>query len=239
MSVIARVAVVPHPPLLVPELVSGAAAETESLRAACLAVAAELAGSASNWVAVATDPTGPTAHGPESGGTFRGFGVDVRVSLSDTSTSVDPALPLPVLVAGWLRERAGADSVRAHVVPPALPVTDCAALGARLARELDGPDPVGLLVLGDGSRRHGEHSVGRPDERSGPFDESVRKALATADPDALLALDPGLAAELGADGRAAWQVLGGVGGRWRCSRSEFVAPYGVGYHLALWDADPS
>ncbi|WP_447006416.1 class III extradiol dioxygenase subunit B-like domain-containing protein [Saccharothrix isguenensis] len=231
---IPRLAVLPHPPLLVPELVSGAASDTEPVRSACLAVAGELAAHSPEWVAVAVDPSGPRVV-EEVAGTFRGFGVDVRVSLSAAISSADASaveddLPLPVLVAAWLREQVGARRVRVHLVPPDLPVAECVALGERLGGER------AVLVLGDGSHRHGELAVGRPDERAGPFDEDVRKALATADTRALRALDPALAAELGACGRAAWQVASGVPGAWRCTRSSFLAPFGVGYHFAVWEA---
>ncbi len=230
-TMISRVAVVPHPPLLVPELVGGAVAETEPVRAACLAGARELASRSAEWVAVGVAP-GPVRELSGAGGTFGGFGVDVRIALSDDATGeVDPDLPLPALVAGWLRERVGARSVRVVLVPPDLPADECAALGAGLASAPEGA----LLVLGDGSHRHGERAVGRPDERAAGFDGSVRAALAGADPAALAALDPELARELGAQGRAAWQVLAGVPGPWRCARSWFDAPFGVGYHLAVWE----
>ncbi|MFI9006266.1 hypothetical protein ACIGNX_03400 [Actinosynnema sp. NPDC053489] len=227
---ISRLVVVPHPPLLVPELVSGAAAETEPVRSACLAAARDLAAHAPDWVAVGVDPSGPSVL-DHATGTFRGFGADVRVSLSvDADPTPDPDLPLPALVAAWLRDRSGARSVRVHLVPPDFSAADCAALGARLAGS------PALLVLGDGSHRRGEHAVGRPDDRAEPFDEDIHKALATADTAALRALDPALAAELGALGRAAWQVAAGVPGAWRCTRSAFLAPFGVGYHVAVWEA---
>ncbi|MGW4116484.1 hypothetical protein ACWEFJ_36890 [Actinosynnema sp. NPDC004786] len=241
---ISRLVVVPHPPLLVPELVGGAVPDTEPVRSATLAAARELAAHAPDWVAVGVDPSGPRVL-EDVTGTFRGFGVDVRVSLSpadpdphrtpDPDPTPDhrtpnPDLPLPALIAGWLRERTGARSVRVHLVPPDLPTADCVALGERLAGER------ALLVLGDGSHRHGESAVGRPDDRAEPFDDHVRDALAAADTAALRALDPALAAELGAQGRAAWQVAAGVPGAWRCTRSAFLAPFGVGYHVAVWEA---
>ncbi|GAB2969920.1 class III extradiol dioxygenase subunit B-like domain-containing protein [Saccharothrix stipae] len=240
---ISRLAVVPHPPLLVPELVSGAVSDTEQVRSACLAVARELAAHAPDWVAVGVDPSGPRVI-EHATGTFRGFGADVRASLSSLtppspsphpppttpSADVDDDLPLPALIAAWLREQVGARSVRVHLVPPDLPTADCLTLGARLAGS------PALLVLGDGSHRRGELAVGRPDERAEPFDEDVRKALATADTAALRSIDPVLAADLGANGRAAWQVAAGIPGAWRCTRSTFLAPFGVGYHLAVWEA---
>ncbi|WP_367130854.1 hypothetical protein [Saccharothrix sp. HUAS TT1] len=226
---ISRLVVVPNPPLLVPELVGGAVRDTEPVRSACLAAARELAAHAPEWVAVGVDPSGPRVVEGVAG-TFRGFGVDVPVSLSQDASGVEPDLPLPVLVAAWLREQVGARSVRVHLVPPDLPTAECVALGARLAGSR------ALLVLGDGSHRHGELAVGRPDERAGPFDEGVRQALATADTAALRAVDPALASSLGAAGRAAWQVAAGVPGGWRCTRSAFQAPFGVGYHFAVWEA---
>lgn len=224
-----RLAVVPHPPLLVPELVSGAAPDTEPVRAESLAVARELAAHAADWVAVGVDPSGPRTV-EDTAGSFAGFGVDVPVALAEGATAVDDDLPLPALVAAWLRQRAGARRVRVHLVPPDLPPAECFALGERLS------GGSALLVLGDGSHRHGEHAVGRPDERAGAFDGAVHEALAAADRAALRALDPALAAELGAAGRAAWQVAAGVPGAWRCTRARFLAPFGVGYHWAVWEA---
>ncbi|HEY3751298.1 MAG TPA: hypothetical protein VGL80_19075, partial [Pseudonocardiaceae bacterium] len=92
-----------------------------------------------------------------------------------------------------------------------------------------------------GSNRHTERAPARPDERAGAFDAGVRAALAAADPKALLALDPDLAAELGAVGRAAWQVLAGavlaVGGAWTGDVLYSDQPFGVAYHVAVWDPE--
>ncbi|MFL6143316.1 MAG: hypothetical protein ACJ72N_15810 [Labedaea sp.] len=249
---IARVAVLPQPPLLVPELVGGPDPDAAAVREECLAIAADLAGAARQWVAVAADPAGthpPEPVGPLAAGTFRGYGVDLPVRLCapagvdsgpDGGATVrpDPAMPLPALIAGWLRGAVGADTVRVLLVPPDLPTPDCRSFGEHLVAELDRHEPVGLLVLGDGSHRHGERAPGRPDERAAGFDEDVRRALAAADPAALLAVDPGTAGALGAVGRAPWQILAGVVGKdgraWECVRSRLLIPFGVAYHLALW-----
>ncbi len=235
---IERVAVVPHPPLLVPELVVADDPDVRLVRDACLAVAAELAAASPRWVGVGADPAGPRDLGADAAGTFRGFGVDVVARLSGNDTEPDPALPLPALVAGWLRERAGATEVPVHLVAADLPPADCAAFGARLAAE-HADEPVGLLILGDGSHRHGERAVGRPDPRAAAFDDAVHAALAAADPAALRDLDPGLAAELGAAGRAPWQVLAGAvaadGRRWKSTDARQLVPFGVAYHLAVWE----
>jgi hypothetical protein len=230
--VIVRAVVVPHPPLLVPELVAGVDGDVTTVREACLAVAARLTSVATRWVAVGAGPAGVL--GPDAAGTFAGYGVDVAVRMSAAATAPpDPAMPLPALVTAWLRERVGAEAVTMHLVPPDLPPDDCYALGERLA---DDPEPVGLLIAGDGSHRHGDRAPGRPDDRAGPFDNAVHEGLAAADAKTLQALDPKLADELGAEGRAPWQVLAGAlgQGHWTAD-AQLLVPFGVAYHLAVLD----
>jgi aromatic ring-opening dioxygenase LigB subunit len=239
--VIVRVAVAPHPPLLVPELVSGDDPDARRVRNASLAVAAELAAAASRWIAIGSDPSGPREFGGDQAGTFLGYGVDVVVRFRATTHDIaaDPATPLPALVAAWLRERAGAAEVTVRLVPADLPTAECRALGERLTAEFAGPDPTGLLVLGDGSHRHGERAVGRPDPRAPAFDDAVHSALASADPAGLLAIDQELAGELGAVGRAPWQVLAGLveadSRDWKSTDSHLLVPFGVAYHFAVWN----
>ncbi|WP_025359901.1 hypothetical protein [Kutzneria albida] len=229
---IVSVAAVPHPPLLLPELVTGAVTDTGALRAACVRAAKQLAQAAPTWIAVSS---GSLTCG-NTLGTFRGYGVDVIVSLTadPAGTTPDPAMPLPLLVAAWLRGEAAADHVRPELVDPAAPVAERLALGERLAAS---EGEVGLLVLGDGSNRH-PGPAGHADERAPGYDALVSRALAEADPEALLDLDPELAAELNVTGLPAWQVLAGVarhgGRRWRAELLYSQAPYGVGYHVAVW-----
>jgi aromatic ring-opening dioxygenase LigB subunit len=233
--VIVGVAVVPHPPLLVPELVAGAVAETEAVRRACVAAGKRLAALSREWLAVAADPGFQGLTSADAIGSFRGYGVDKIVSLVEDGAAgeADPALPLPALVAGWLREEAGAAQVVVQTIDPHGSVNDSKRVGERLARQ---GRPVGLLVLGDGSSRHPGPS-GHPDERSVDYDNGVRDALATADVDALLGLDVELARELDVSGRAAWQALAGAaaGRQWRAELLYSDAPFGVGYHVVCWE----
>ena len=243
VPVIVRVAVVPQPPLLVPELVAGQDPDAQRVREECLTVVQKLVTAAPRWVAIGADARDrPTLIDPPATGTFRGYGVDVAVQLSTDGvrpSDPDPGLPLPALIAGWLRAQAGAAEVQVWLVAPGTPAADCQALGERLGGELTADEPIGLLVIGDGSHRHGERAVGRPDGRAAGFDEDVRRALAAADAGALRELDAGLAESLGAVGRAPWQILSGVVGKdgraWRCARSRLLIPFGVAYHLAVWD----
>jgi hypothetical protein len=233
MSVISRVAVLPTPPLLVPELAAGAAAQTASVREACLAAAGVVASDYAHWLAVGAGPV-PAEIGAGARGSFRGYGVDVPVSLSGDAREAPVALPLPALVAGWLRARAGAATVRLSVLDHTSSAEDCVGFGKRLDQE---EDDVGLLILGDGSNCHGPRAPGGEDERATAFDAAVARALGSADVDALLSLDVTLAGELGAAGRVPWQVLAGLAGStgWNAELLYSDAPFGVGYHVAVWE----
>ncbi len=234
---ISRAVVVPHPPLLVPELVTGAAVETEPLRTACVTAAQELTKVSADWLAIAVDANGPRLVPPIARGTFLGYGIDVPIGLATGADArIDPDLPLPALIAGWLRERAGARTVRVQLLPPELSVADCIDLGADLAAD---PLPMALLVLADGPNRIGEAAPARPDDRAEPFDNDLRAALGKPDPAAIAAIDPTLATELGVIARPALQVLAGAalaaGRGWQARELYSAAPYGVGYHVAVWD----
>jgi hypothetical protein len=229
--VLSTVAVVPEPPLLVPELATGATAETAALRAACREAARRLAAASGSWIAVGADAGGRRTVGPGARGSFVGFGADVVVGLApDAADVVDAALPLPLLVAGWLREGLSV-TVRGELVALDADPDACLALGAELAREA-----TALLVVGDGAATHTEKAPGFLDDRAGPFDDAVAAALAAADPVALAALDPALAAELWAVGRAPWQVLAGAtrASTWTGELLHSSRPFGVGYHVAVW-----
>ncbi|MCI2421867.1 hypothetical protein MOQ72_30970 [Saccharopolyspora sp. K220] len=231
---ITRVAVVPYPPLLVPALTVRADAETERLRGACLRAVSSLTDSAAEWVGVGVDQSGPAMLGPNTAGTFDGFGVDVRVTLGGTVASrPDPLLPLPALITGWLREQAGARVATVHLLAPDTPTDECQRLGATLAAK-----DVGLLVLADGTNRSDARSPFPPDARARTLDERIRTALADAGLAGLRALEPELSAELGVAGRAALQVLPGVvaasGGTWRGELLYSATPFGVTYHVAIW-----
>ena len=110
---------------------------------------------------------------------------------------------------------------------------ESAGLGVELAAAAD---RVALLAMGDGSARHTEKAPGYLDERAAPYDDAVAAAFAGVDTAALMALDPGRAAELLVAGRAPWQLLAGAAaGRGLTAEAPyFSAPYGVGYHVVTW-----
>lgn len=235
---ITRVAIVPHPPILIPEVAAGAAGETAELRDACLVAARTLASDCRRWLAVGAGDPALTA----TAGTMRGFGADVTVALTPQPAAPRADLPLSLLVAGWLRAQVDPDLV-VSAAPVATGTTpaDCARMGRQLASgPAGGSEPVGLLVLGDGAATHTVGAPGYFDPRAEGFDTRVAAALRAPDVGALLALDAGLSDELKVDGREAWQVGAAAAqasvARWRGQLLHSAAPYGVAYHVAVWEA---
>ena len=87
-------AVLPHPPLLVPELAGTAAPELDPLRAACH--------EALSTVLAATDLTLIIGNGPSwaipaptASGSFHPYGAGVEVTLPPSPTSTFPVWPTP------------------------------------------------------------------------------------------------------------------------------------------------
>ena len=225
MPVVAA-AVCPHPPLLVPEVASGAAPDLDDLRAACLTAIDQL--STASSVLVVGAAAARAAYPAAAGGSFGPYGAPgVRIGTGD------PVLPLSLAVGGWLVEQTKAAQLpRAYVtVPVDATPAECRQLGQEIA---DGNDRIGLLVMGDGSARRSEHSPVHLHPRAEIFDTTVATALQHRDLDVLNALDPDLAAELQAAGRAPWQVLAGAltATTLTGDLTYHAAPYGVGYFVA-------
>lgn len=218
-------AVCPNPPLLIPEVAAGAAGELDVLRADCrIAIAAGLAAGPERVVLIGP---GPSTHGwaADAADALAGFGLPGSVG----------ELPLSLTVGRWLLDQVGWDGPRElHTIAASADPAECVALGAKLAAG----GPAFLLVLGDASARRSAAAPGHLDDRADAFDRAVADALAAADVEALLDLDPKLAADLLAAGRPSWQVLAGAaqaaGGGWTGLLHYDSAPYGVGYLVASW-----
>jgi hypothetical protein len=219
-------AVCPHPPILVPSLAFGAAAELDSLRGACLS-ALDLLGGVDSLVVVGSGPANGRYDG-SAGGSFGAYGApEVRVG------SGAPVLPLSLSVGGWLLEQSKASSVpRTSVSVPADEAPRrCLELGHEIAQ---GNERIGLLVMGDGSARRSDHAPVHLHPRAEIFDTTVAQAFQNVDLEVLAALDPDLAGVLQAAGRAPWQVLAGALESTALSGELLydAAPYGVGYFVA-------
>jgi hypothetical protein len=239
-------AVCPHPPLLVPGLAAGAAGDLAALRGAAeSAVRDVLRAGADRLVVVGSGAETFTAGELE-------FGSLAPYGMPDAHLS--RRLPLSLSVGAWLLDRIDAASptsteMSSLAVCDDMSAAACAAIGAAFsghrrepaaAGESGGGERVAFLVMGDGSACRGPRAPGYDDPRAQAYDEGVAAALATADAEALLALDEKLSAELLVAGRAAWQVLAGAalaGGRaWRGRLHHAEAPFGVAYFVATWQA---
>ncbi|MFZ3494262.1 class III extradiol dioxygenase subunit B-like domain-containing protein [Streptomyces sp. 5.8] len=229
-------AVCPAPPMLLPELATGAASELGDARTACSDALSVLAASRPDLLVVVgasdQDHHGPYPQG--SRGTFRGFGAGADVRLGEGEEG-PRLLPTPLAVGAWLLGRAGwgAAPLEGFGVAGPLDTERCLEAGRELAAR---EDRVALLVMGDGSACRSLKAPGYLDERAAGFDAEAARALGAADLPALAALAPGLAAELQAAGRAPWQVLAGAAeGAGLEGRLLYEdAPYGVGYFVAAW-----
>jgi hypothetical protein len=229
---------VPSPPLLVPELTGAAAAETAPLRDAVQTAAKALSALATEWVAVGAAPAAVEVR-PDAQGTYRGYGVDVRIALRPgPAGDPDPDLPLAALTAGWIRGTCAPDAVvDARILAADLSPEQCAAYGAELRTLLDrDPEPRGLVIVADGANTLTAKAPGAFDPRAEGVQARVDAALDIGDRDVLLALDPAECAALGICGRVPWQVLAGVfdAPPASCRTLYSAAPYGVGYHVGEW-----
>ena len=209
---ITAAAVCPAPPLLAREL-TGADPVVPELRQACQDAVAGLLRSRPEVVAV-------VGVGEQTRTWDDGAGLDLSLfapgigratrdgRAADASSRPCLPLPLPLGLGARLLDQGGHDGPRMlQLVGEDEPAVRCAELGARIARSAG---RVAVLAMGDGSARRGPKAPGYFDARSGPFDAEVERAVRAGDLDALLALDPELARELMATGRAAWQVLAGA-----------------------------
>jgi hypothetical protein len=237
--VLAAAAVCPHPPLLHPALAPGADAALDHLRTACLAAVSALLAAAPDVVVCVGEGPEPARYDESDGGSLRRFGVGVSAG-GDGSD----ALPLALTLGAWLLDGAGWAGPRRYVaLPQEMPPHRCVEAG-RHAAEAD--LRVGVLAMGDGSAKRSEAAPGYLDDRAGPFDAEVARALGAPDPGWLAdGLPPIACAELWVAGRPAWQFLAGAAARTpdgaalRARTRYDAAPHGVGYFVVDWSAGAS
>jgi hypothetical protein len=228
--VLIAAAVLPTPPVLVPQVAQGLSPDLDTLRAACdAAIDRVYAAGADEVLIVGAGPGGTRDVVPR--GSFRAYGVELAVDGRwGVAAGGAAAMTLPFLIGAWLlRDRPAVPERRAVMVDER--TGDAPALGDPARRQA-------MLVLGDGTASRTPQAPGHFDERAEPYDAAVARALATADAAALAALDPELARELHVAGLPAWKVLAreaaasGVG--YDADLLYDQAPYGVGYFVATW-----
>ena len=235
---ITSAALCPWPPLLVREL-TGAELVLPELRAACAEAAAALLRDDPEVVAV-VGPGTATASWPGDGRlNIAAFGPGATAPDRATApgTAEQPVLPPAPGIGAYLLDQAGYHGKRLiWSVSADEPPAGCRKLGADLA---GGSTRTALLAVGDGSARRGPRAPGHFDARAAAFDAEVERAIRAGDLIALLDLDPGLARELMATGRPAWQVLAGAleGMAGLTTEVRYAGdPFGVAYLVATFSA---
>lgn len=225
--VLVAIAIVPSAPVLVPQLAGAAAADDVDLRDAVLTAAATLP---CRWIVIGVGAA-DAVWGPETSGTFAGFGVDVGVGLSP-QTGAQTELPLCALIAGWIRGQVSPDAhaqVRSYAAGQSS--ESALAAGRALRAELDGDaEPTGLLVVADGCHTLTTAAPGGHDPASAEVQAALDGALASGDPSALEALPDSVV------GRVAFAVLAGAAAPGPRTATELYrgAPFGVGYSVDIW-----
>lgn len=223
---IIRAAVCPSPPLLARQL-TGQADVFPELRAACAAAVSTLLAAAPDVVVVAGAGPATATWDPDDR-------LDPSAYAPALGTAGKPGLPLALGLGAMLLDAAGHAGPRVlQAVGEQAPGGECLRLGASLS---DLAPRVGLLAMGDGSARRSTAAPGHLDPRAASFDASAERALRDGDMPALAALEPGLARDLLATGRAAWQVLAGAMSAPRAPVGQVLyadAPLGVGYLVAV------
>src|SRR5512132_1170868 len=197
-------AVLPHPPLLVPELAGTAAPELDPLRAACHQALAAVVAAAGLTIVVGDGPVWAVPE-PSALGSFGPYGADLQVTLPALTDLDLPALPpparlpeLPLSLAVAAHLLAGLDPPPARLfaatVPASLGPGAAAAIGRALtAATRDGSagsGPAGLVVMGDLSACRTEQAPGAFRAEAADLDASVSEALRTGKPGRLLDMDP-------------------------------------------------
>jgi hypothetical protein len=205
-------AVCPQAPALVPEVGHGIAVELADVRAAALAAIDVVVAASPDRIVVLGD--GGEGWDESAGGTFRGFGPDVRVG--------GPELLLPpgLAVGAWLLDEVGWPGPRTYA--------------SKL--DVDAAERVGVLVMADGSARHRVLAPEWADVEGRTFDAAVATALADGDALALASLDLDAADVFKASGIAGLATLGEA-----CDNARIDAqlrydgaPFDVGYWVADW-----
>lgn len=232
---IVSAAICPPPPLLARE-VTGLDPVVPELRRACAAAAERLVRSAPEVIAI-VGAGGRTCTWPADGHfNLAAFAPALGTGAGRVLGS-GPPLPLPLGLGARLLDECGYLGPRLlQSVNQDEPTTACLRLGADLA---DLGDRVGLLVMADGSACRSLRAPGYLDPRGAAFDAALERAVRSGDIGPLRVLDQGLARELLAVGRPAWQVLAGaIPGKAPATEILYADdPFGV-FYLVAWLAGP-
>jgi len=234
--VLTAAAVCPHPPLLVPVATGGRPVPDDlaalvGLREACDAAVADLFAASPDVLVVVGGAERAERFPPDASGSLQDYGVPFLIGAGD------PVLPLSLTIGRWLLTRAphaaSAPVTALWGVAAGSAPAQCLAFGAELAGRAPS---VALLAMGDGPGRRARQAPNAPDQVADDYDDAVASAIASADPEALAALDPAADDRLFVAGRAAWQVMAGAmlatPGPFQARLHYTGAPFEVSYFAA-------
>ncbi len=225
---LSAISIIPSAPVLVPDLAGAAADEVAELRAAMVAAAAALP---PHWIVIGVGDVDGVV-GPDSVGTFAGYGADVDVRLSPRAGGPPTPMPLCALIAGWIRAQAQPDAkAEVRVYADSHDALAAVELGRRLRREIDGwSESTGVLVVADGANTLTPGAPGGYQAADVDVQRGVDDALACGDLSVLTRLPAQVR------GRVAFGVLAGLTEPVPRSAKELhrAAPYGVGYFTGVW-----
>jgi hypothetical protein len=209
-------AVLPHPPLLVPELAGAAAPELDPLRAACREALSTVAAAADLTILIGDGPVWAIP-APAAPGSFQPYGADVDVTLPTLADLDLPGLPPPARLTDLPLSLAVAAQLLNDLDPPParlFAATVPRSLGPRAAatigQTLAGAARFGLVVMADLSACRSDRAPGGFRPGAANFDTWVADAFRTGTPQTLLALDPIESTNLLVAGRVPLQVLAGA-----------------------------
>ncbi len=238
---------VPHPPLLVPEVGGHRLAQVETTRLALEELCREVRSQAPERLVLIT-PHGPYQRsrmsclaGPHLRGTLARFGcpevslewpcdedfchrLDHEVDLVEAE--LDHALMVPL----YFLRQAGLSCPLVALSVSGLPRQAHLALGRSLARLATTPTVV--LASGDLSHRLKADGPYGYDPRGPRFDAAVVQSLEPLDPEAISSLDEDLVEGAGVCGLKPLLVLLGAMPRARGKVLSYEGPFGVGYAVA-------
>jgi hypothetical protein len=257
---ITAAALVPHPPLLVPEVGQGASLELDQLRSACRRALAVILDQVEALLVVGPAPSWGEAD-PGASGSFAPYGVPVRVRLPGPRAPApgEPGgdwldrrrlppgrlreLPLSLLIAAWLlgleAEVRRLPPMAAFGVPVSMDPEQAAATGRVLAAAVRSEWRAGLLIMADLSARRTAKAPATFHPAAEEFDRRIGDIVGKGEVARLLDVDAELAAELRTGGMAAlWLLAGALGGAGTL-RGEVLderAPFGVGYLVGILES---
>jgi aromatic ring-opening dioxygenase LigB subunit len=237
---ISAAALVPHPPLLLPELGRSPTPDLELLRSASRRAVATLLDHTEALLVVGPAPAWGEAE-LGAAGSFVPYGAPVTASLpaaaaapavadgsagpsrdADAARWLDraalppghlTALPLSLAVAAWLLDQLAEERALPPVAAFGVPAGADAGQAAPLGRALAAAvreARVGLLVMADLSARRTQRAPASFHPDAEEFDRRIGDAIRKAELGRLREVDPALAAEMGAGGMAALWLLAGA-----------------------------